>query len=152
MYSTLRIILPYQMTLIYVQRQLNSVSMTVELSLFWSDATISFVAHFHVATIWVWHLFLWKIRRHVCMSDTVTTVRCCQWYTQSYSPALSHGNESYNTNTPSATSLTIICIRVHVLCILAMATTWGWRLFCSELLIVWLLFEKYGICVLSAAG
>ena len=35
----------------------------------------------------------------------------------------------------------IICTRVHVSPITAAATIWGWRLFCSELLIVWLLFE-----------
>ena len=32
-------------------------------------------------------------------------------------------------------SSAIVCISVHVLCILAVATIWGWHLFCSELLL-----------------
>ena len=35
------------------------------------------------------------IRYVVRTSDTVTTVRCCQWYVQPLHPAVSRGNESY---------------------------------------------------------
>ena len=67
-----------------------------------------FAARFCVATIWGWHLFLWKTQRHqqhldkVCMSNTVTQ------YAQPISHAVSHRIESYNTNNSSASLVTII--------------------------------------------
>ena len=54
-------------------------------------------------------------------------------------PAVSRGNESYNTNSSIASLLTVVCVcRVLVL---AMATIRGQCLFRSELPIVWLLCE-----------
>ena len=149
MYSTLRIILPCQMTLIYVERQLNSVSTTVELSYFFNQtpATVSFIAHFCVVTIRVCHLFLWKTRRHqwrldkVCTSGTVTTVRCCQWSAQPHSPSCCQPWKQVVQHKHSASPLTVVCICVRVPHILAMATIRGWHLFRSELLIVPVLFE-----------
>ena len=79
---------------------------------------------------------------------------------QPFSPAVSHGNDSYNNNGLSAIawcqstqSSEIICTRVQMPRILAAATIRGRRLFCSELPIVQLLFEggvyskKYGMFI-----
>ena len=41
-------------------------------------------------------------------SNTVMTVRCCQLYAQPLSSTVSHGNESYNTDSPSASLVTVI--------------------------------------------
>ena len=40
---------------------------------------------------------------YIIMSEAVTTARRCQKYSKLLSPAVSHGNDSYNTNSPSAT-------------------------------------------------
>ena len=53
------------------------------------------------------------------MSNTVTTVRCC--------PAVSNGNESYNTNSPSTSLLTIVRIYLHT-CTSATYTNCGYNL------------------------
>ena len=42
------------------------------------------------------------------MSNTVMTVRCCQLHAQPLSSIVSHGNESYNTDNPSASLVTVI--------------------------------------------
>ena len=106
----------------------------------------------------------------VHMSDTMTTGRCCQWYS-SLSVLLSAMETSRKTQTalmlarcpPSE----IICIRAWVRRTVAVATIQGWRLFYSgflivrllfqggiffhsELLIVWLLFEG-GVHLLRAS-
>ena len=57
-------------------------------------------------------------------------VRRCQQFTQPTSPAVSHGDRRQKI----FTHVCMCCIYV-----LAAATIWGWRLFCLELLIVWLL-------------
>ena len=108
-------------------------------------ATIFFTAHFCADTIRGQCLFLWKACRHplwlskVHTSDTVMIV-------SSLSSAVSRANKSNSTNSPSASlgwwlSSKIICVCVHVLCIVAAATIQGRHLFCSELPIVRLLFE-----------
>ena len=67
---------------------------------------------FCAATIWGRRLFLWKVRRHqwwldkARTSETVMVARRCQWYVQPLSPAVSSGNDSYNTNSPSASVVT----------------------------------------------
>ena len=43
-------------------------------------------------------------------SDTVTTVRCWQLYTQPLSSAVSHGKELYNMNSPSVSPVTVVRI------------------------------------------
>ena len=64
---------------------------------------------FCAATIRGQRLFLWKALRHQRQLDkvTVTVARRCQKYAQPLSPAVSHGNDSYNTNSPSASVVTI---------------------------------------------
>ena len=47
----------------------------------------------------------WKRAR---MSNTVMTVRCCQQYTQPLSPAVSHENKLYNTNSSSASPVIVV--------------------------------------------
>ena len=45
------------------------------------------------------------------MNETVmelTTARCCQWYAQLFNPAVSQGNDSYNTNSPSTSMVTVV--------------------------------------------
>ena len=71
----------------------------------------------------------WKRAR---MSNTVMTVRHCQQYTQPLSPAVSHENELFNTNSSNASSVIVVrnysntC--VCVLHIPVVATIRGWRL------------------------
>ena len=70
--------------------------------------------------------------------------------------AVSRGNESYNTNSPSASPLAVVRNYSHM-CVCAAYSS---RSYCSkvafirsELLIVWLLFEViYGSCLLSGDG
>ena len=88
-----------------------------------------------------------------CTNNTVMTVRRCHWYMQplSLSPAFSRGNKSFNTNARPSSEITHI--GMHVPHIPPAATVRGMRLFHSELLIVWLLFEgsvylkRYGITI-----
>ena len=74
-------------------------------------------------------LFLLKTRRHqqrldkVCRSDTVMTVNS----TQPLSSAISLGEELYNTNSPSASPLTVILNYPHT-CACALYTK-PWLLF-----------------------
>ena len=71
----------------------------------------------------------------------------CQQFVQPLSPAVSRGNGSCNTNSPSASLVAHVC----VLCILAAATIRGWCLFHLELPTVQLPFKggdyskKYGM-------
>ena len=41
-------------------------------------------------------------------SETVMIARRCQSYTQHLSPAVSRGNDYYNTNSPSASVVTVV--------------------------------------------
>ena len=87
-------------------------------------ATIFFAACFCADTTCICgrHLFLWKVCRHqrrldkVRTSETVTIARRCPQYAQPRSPAVSHGNDWYNTNSPSASVVTILrnCSHTHV--------------------------------------
>ena len=43
-----------------------------------------------------------------CTSDTAMTVRLCQYFAQPLSPAVIHGNKSYNTNSPSTSLVTVV--------------------------------------------
>ena len=77
-------------------------------------ATIYFAAHF----VRLRRLFLnWKARRHqrrldkVRTSETVTVARRCHYYAQPLNPAVSWGNDSYNS--PSASVVTVIQWRSH---------------------------------------
>ena len=85
--------------------------------------------------------------RYICTSNAATTVRHCQQFVQPLSPAVSCGNGSCITNSPSASLVAHMC----VLCILAAATIQGWCIFHLELPIVQLPFkggdcsEKYGM-------
>lgn len=86
---------------------------------------------------------------------------------QPLSSSFSRSKDAYNTNGPSASRVSIIRNYSHMcehaaypnhaavytlVCVLhqSVTTVQGWHLFCSELLIVWLLFEggryskKYG--------
>ena len=89
-----------------------------------------------VATIQGQHLFLWKARRHrrldkMHTSETVTIVSHCQQYAQPLSPAVSCGNNSYNTNSPDASMVTIF----SMLCLLAVASR-----------VEFLSFKRLGLC------
>ena len=73
-------------------------------------------------------LFLWKARRRlnkVHMSETVKVARHCQQYTQPLSPVVSHENDSYNTNSSSASVVTIVRNHSHT-CAHAMFTSRGY--------------------------
>ena len=79
-------------------------------------------------------------------------------HTQPLSPAITHGNDSYNINNPSASMVTIVTksfTRVHVLRLLAAATIRESVNFVQEVQIVRLLFKSgvysknYGIQVQS---
>ena len=123
-------------------------------------ATFYFAARFSAATIRGWHLFLCEACRHqrwpekVRTSDTATTVRLCQWLAQPLGLAVSCGNKSYNTNSPSASLVTVVRKHPHVCvpCVLSTATIRGKHLFCSEPPFVQLLFKhsdyskKYSTC------
>ena len=82
-------------------------------------------------TIWGWRLVLQKARRHqqqlekVCTSETVMVARCCQYNKQPLSPAVSRGNNSYNTNSPSASVVTVIRKHSHT-CVCATFTSHGY--------------------------
>ena len=57
---------------------------------------------------------------------------------------VSHGNESYNANNPSASPVTVVINysqSVHVPRVVTAAIIRGWHLFLSELLIVWQLYS-----------
>ena len=71
------------------------------------------------------------------MNEMVAIARCCQWYAQPLSPVVSCGNDLYHMNDCHQKLFAHVCMP-HIL---AVATFRGWRLFCSELLIVRLLFE-----------
>ena len=58
-------------------------------------------------------------------SDTVTTVRRCQWYAQPLSPAASHEKELYNTNSPSSSPLIVVRNYSHT-CACAAYTSCGY--------------------------
>ena len=60
--------------------------------------------YLRAATIRGWCFFPWK----ACMSNLVTTVRRCQKYTQPLSSAVSCGNESYYTNSPTTSLVTVV--------------------------------------------
>ena len=65
----------------------------------------------------------------------MTVARRCQYYAQPLSPAVSSGNDSYNTNSPRASVVThkkIFRTRGHVPRLLAAATIQGRRLFRSR--------------------
>ena len=105
-----------------------------------SDAAAYYLFHcwFCATTIRGRCLFLWKAWRHqlrldkVGTSETVTVARRCQKYAQPLSPAVSRGNDSYNTNSPSASVVTVIKIIRICGCVprlLAAATIRGRRLF-----------------------
>ena len=61
----------------------------------------------------------------VRMSKTVTVARRGQWYTQPLSPAVNHGNKLYNTNSPSASMMTVVRDHSHM-CVRAMFTSRGY--------------------------
>ena len=94
--------------------------------------------------------FLWKIWRHhrVQKNEMVMVARLCQQYAQPLSPAVSRGNDSYNTVPALAwwPSSEIIHTSAHVLCLLAATTVRGWcSYFIQELQIVQLLFKAVTI-------
>ena len=68
-------------------------------------------------TIRGWRLFLWKACRHqeykVSTSNTVMTVRHCQFYMQPLSPSVSCGTELYNTNSPVVSPVSIVRNYLH---------------------------------------
>ena len=50
----------------------------------------------------------------VGVNETVTeltTARYCQWYAQLFNPAVSQGNDSYNTNSPSPSTSMVTVVR-----------------------------------------
>ena len=61
------------------------------------------------------------------MLDAVSSTRSL-----ALSPAVSRGNDSYSTNRPSASMVTVVRNRVRVPHLLAGATIRGRRLFCSK--------------------
>ena len=84
--------------------------------------------YLRVATIRGRCLFLWKAHRHqqrldkVGTSKTVTVARRCQLHAHPLGPAVSRGNNSYNTNSFSASMVTIIRNHSHV-CVRAAFTS-----------------------------
>ena len=75
------------------------------------------------------------------MGDTATTVRHYHQYTKPLIPDVSRGNELHNTNSPRASLQTGVSSYSHTYILLAMTTIQGQRLFCSVVLILWLLFK-----------
>ena len=114
----------------------------IEIIFLWSDAaaTIFFAGHFCAAILRGQPLFPWKSRRHqwrldkVHTSDTVTTVRRCQWYTQPLSPAVCRWNESYNTKSLSASPVTVVRNYSYT-CVCAAYTNRGYYLRASFILL-----------------
>ena len=117
----------------------------LRISLIRATATIYFAARLcsyysRVATIWGRHLFLWKARQHQRQLDRVWLqyewVR--QWQlldavsSMPLSPAVSRGNDSYNTNTRSASVLTVVRDHSHM-CVCATFTSC--RGYCSRVVI-----------------
>ena len=104
----------------------------------------SFAARFCAATIRGWHLFLWKTQRHQQRLDKVRTSDTVTQYAQPISHAVSHRIESYNTNSSSASLVTIVSKCLHMYAC-AMYTSHSYysrtALFCSALQIMQLLFE-----------
>ena len=99
----------------------------------------SFAARFCAATIWGWHLFLWKTQRHQQQLDI-------RWHsTHSLSVMLSAIELSRTTQTTLvlawSPSSAIIRTHMHVSHILATATIQGQHLFSSVFSIMRLLFE-----------
>ena len=84
------------------------------------------------------HMALWLINTEVYLIDDGSS-------TPSLSVLLSAVETSLRTQTALEiaqwVSVALISVRIRAPCILAAATIWGWRLFHSELPIVWLLFE-----------
>ena len=104
--------------------------------------------YLRTATIQGWCLFLWKAQRHqrqldkVCTSETVTVTRCCQQYAQPVSPAVSRGNNSYKTNSPSASVVTIVRNHLHTCaCVCAAFISCGYY---SR--VVFISFKSFGLC------
>ena len=74
------------------------------------------------------------------MSETVTVARRCQLCVQPLSPAASYGNDSYNTNSPSASVVTVVRNHSHT-CMHAVFTSCGYY---SRA--VFILFKSFRLC------
>ena len=102
--------------------------------------------HSRAATIRGRCLFLWKAGRHqrqldkVRKSATVMVARHCQEYAQPLSPAVSRGNGSYNTNSPSASVVTIIRNHSHTCACVAFTS----RGYYSRT--AFISFKSFGLC------
>ena len=98
-------------------------------------ATIYFAAHF-VRLLFeggyysrVVFIFLESLETSTMVgtSEMVTTARRCQLYAQPLSPAVSCGNDSYNTNSPSASVVTIVRnLSYMYTCVCAMFSSRGY--------------------------
>ena len=89
-----------------------------------------------------WKRYVWAIQRHLL--GTVISTRSLPYL-------MSAVEMSCTTNSPRASLQTGVSSYSHMYILLAMTTIQGQRLFCSDVLILWLLFKgsvyskKYGI-------
>ena len=83
-----------------------------------------------------WIRYIWVIQWR--LFDTVSGTHSLSFLFSTVEMSCTTQTSIYLAQLPSSEN---IHTRVRVPCILAAATIWGWRLFCSKVLIVWLLFK-----------
>ena len=98
-----------------------------------------------MATSQGWCLFRWKAQRHqgrldkVRVREMITVARHYQ-YAQPLSPTVSHGNDSYNTNSLSASVVTVVRNHLHA-CARAGFTSCGYYSRAA-----FISFKSFGLC------